>query len=139
MEKTFTILLAGKKEKIQYRKESDTFLKILGYQGKRRQRFTHLYTHEQFITQILFMGLKYNPKERICLEKWHTCRNREMKKILDKSLKIAFEMIEVGSPEQYKNNLKKNVIKIYLKYWNFPTDLVENVFTFLIIPRLLWY
>lgn len=120
MERTFTIF----HKKFQYKKETRQFIHILGYQGKRRQRFTIEYTPKEFIIRILYLHLI--PE----IEIKHTCRNREMKKILEKYLSIAQEMVVLGGPEQYLIECQKKSAQVYLKYWNLPTECNKIVLDF---------
>jgi len=60
----------------------------------------------------------------------HTCRNKEMKKRLEKYLMKALEIYQAGSLEKYKKNLKVNAARVFLKHWKLPTDLEQIVYEF---------
>lgn len=133
MEKTFTIF----NRKYQYKKDSRNFHHIFGYQGKRRQKIIQSYTSKEFISGFLYNSISFELHIHPGIT-WkdikHTCKNREMRKVLEKYLRIAFEMVRVGCPYEYLKRLQKKSAKIYLKYWKFPTDLEQNVLSFLPEP-----
>jgi hypothetical protein len=135
MEKTFTIF----NKKIQYKKESRCFYYILGHQGRRRERFVHSYPPKIFISRILFFGVQmklYHSPESTWKNISHTCRNRELKRILEKFLQVAFEMVQVGGLTKYLQQLQQRSAKVYMKHWKLPADLLEVVLEFLPEPDL---
>jgi hypothetical protein len=125
MERTFTIF----REKVKYEQNRDKY-HLLFNSGKIYKTLSR----EEFIANLsvnLGVQLTWCPRKTWEEITKHTCRNKEMKKRLEKYLTKALEIHQAGGLKTYKKNLKVKASQVILKHWNFPTDLERIVYEFI--------
>jgi hypothetical protein len=121
MERTFTIF----NQKVKYDQNLGRY-HLLFHSGK----IFKTLSPEEFINNLsvnLGVLLTWCPTKTYEEMTRHTCRNKEMKRRLEKYLMKAMEIYQSGGLENY---LQVRAARVFLKYWNFPTDVKRIVYEF---------